>query len=313
MFNRRFLRIKVFQELYAYWQDERPNRSVHEKNLLKSLDKAHELYIYLLSLPAALRFFVSKELDVQQSKYYPSDKIIIPLKAIYANKAILKLEESEYINEKVKSYKLAWMNTDELFRKMWLQLKSNPFFETYGSKPEHTFTEDRKALNEIFQIFIGESDLFNSYLEELFINWEDDQVVITLLLLKTIDQMKEPGKDEFISKPNNTSEDHTFMRDLFRLCIEHDDELTQLIASKTQNWEPERIAAADLIMMKMALCEILHFPYVPVKVSINEYLELAKLYSTPHSHGFINGILDKIQIDLRKSNKIEKQGRGLVE
>jgi len=103
------------------------------------------------------------------------------------------------------------------------------------------------------------------------------------------------------------------MQQLFVKCIESDDEFTKLVADKTSNWEPERIALVDMLLMKMALCEILKFPQIPVKVSINEYLEVAKLYSTPNSHGFINGILDKIQLDLRKQNKINKTGRGLVE
>ncbi len=236
-----------------------------------------------------------------------------PLKMIYGNKAILELESSGYLNEQVKSRKLNWLNTDQLFRQMWAQLKSQPFFSAYAAGESPTFADDRKALNEWMQVFIGDSVPFNEYLEALFINWEDDQVLVTTMLLKSIDRIREQGTDEYISVPGDNQEDIQFMRDLFNLSVEHDDELTRLIGDKTQNWEPERIAMADMLMMKMALCEILYFPYIPVKVSINEYLELAKLYSTPNSHGFINGILDKVQIKLKKSDKIVKQGRGLAE
>ena len=313
MFNRRFLRIKVFQQVYAYMKDALANRNMHEKYLIKSLDKANELYIFLLTIPVSLRQFATKQLEIELAKYYPSDVIINPLKSIVNNKAIIKLEESEYLNDHVKKYNLSWINNDELFKSVWTQLKSNAFIDTYGSKDSHTFLEDRKALNDIMQIMIADSELLDSYLEELFINWEDDQAVVVGLVLKSIDQIKENSQDEFISKPNNEDEDLTFMKQLFRLAIDKEEEITTLIADKTQNWEADRIAVADLILMKLALCEILYFPYVPVKVSINEYLELAKLYSTPNSHGFINGILDKIQIDLKKSNRIEKLGRGLVE
>jgi N utilization substance protein B len=313
MFNRRFLRAKVFQELYAYSQDEEPQYSLHEKSLLKSLSKAYELYFYLLSMPSEFRFFVGKQLENEQAKYYPRESIINPLKAIYQNKAILKLEESELLKSRVKTYHLKWLNTDDLFKSVWHELKSNPFFEKYGDAPEHTFTEDRKALSEIYQIIIGESELFNAYMEELFINWEDDQTVVTSFLLKAIDKMKENSRDEYIGIAADDAEDRQFMCDLFSQTVEKNEELTAYIASKTKNWEPDRIAVSDLLLMKLALCEILNFPYVPVKVSINEYLELAKLYSTPNSHGFINGILDKVQLDLRKNHKIEKLGRGLVE
>lgn len=313
MFNRRFLRAKVFQQLYAFVQDEDPQVSLHEKNLLKSLDKAYELYFYLLSMPAAFRFFMEKQLENEQAKYYPRESVLLPLKAICRNKAILRLESSELLKSRSKNYQLKWLNTDELFKSVWQELKDNPFFEKYGDKPVHSFNEDRKALSELFQILIGESERFNAYLEELFIHWEDDQTVVTSFLLKAIDKLKETGGDDFAGLDADDAEDRQFMCDLLRRTIEKDEELTGYIASKTKNWEPERIAVTDLLLMKLALCEILYFPYIPVKVSINEYLELAKLYSTPNSHGFINGILDKIQLDLRKNHKIEKLGRGLVE
>ncbi len=314
MFSRRFLRIKVFHQLYAYWQDETGNRTLHERNLLKTLEKAHQIYIFLLAMPGELRFYVEKELDVQQSKYFPLDSTINPLKAYYNNKAVIKLEQSEELKLQMQHVKLKWDNTTELFKQVWQLLKNNEAFVKYFENPEHIFLDDRKILNELFQVCIAESDLFNHYIEEKFMNWEDDQVVVTSSLLKSVDQMKEDNSDSFIiSNYSEDEEEEKFMKELFRKCVDANDEFTTLIASKTQNWEPERIATVDMLLMKMALCEILKFPQIPVKVSINEYLELAKLYSTPNSHGFINGILDKIQIDLRKENKMIKTGRGLVE
>ena len=131
-------------------------------------------------------------------------------------------------------------------------------------------------------------------------------------VLKTIDQLKD-NSNVPLHPFQHEKEVLEFMKDLLKLTVQHNDTLTELIASKTQNWDADRIAYSDMLLMKMALCEIVYFPYIPVKVSINEYLELAKLYSTPQSHGFINGVLDKIQLELRKQNKIQKLGRGLVE
>ena len=314
MFNRRFLRIKVLQALYAYYQDQHPNRTTHERAMLKSIDRAFELYIYLLSLPAEFRFYIDKELDIQTSKYFPTDDIITPLQAMHNNKCIALLEKSEVINTKMKDLKLKWTGTTDLFKNSWSDLQQNEAFTAYNKKPHHSFNEDRKILSEIYQIFIAESELFEQYMEEQFINWDDDQVLVTNALLKSISLMDENGTVDFIiTDEKATPDDEAFMIALFRKTIEQDEDLTTLIGDKTKNWETDRIAVIDLILMKMSLCEILFFPEIPVKVSINEYLELAKLYSTPNSHGFINGVLDKVQIELRKQNKIHKQGRGLME
>jgi transcription antitermination protein NusB len=314
MFNRRFLRIKVLQALYALLQDEQTSVALHEKTMLKSLDNAFQVYIFLLSLPSAFRHYLEQELDMQQSKYFPDGETIAPLKALLNNQCILLLEKSEAINGKMKSLKLHWVNSNDLFKNSWNDLLKNEAFVKYAASEKHQFAEDRKLLAEIYQIFIGESEIFEQYMEERFINWDDDQVLVTNALLKTISQLGNQTFDtDLLLNAEAPTEDIEFMKLLFRKTIEQSDELTALIGGKTQNWETDRIAMVDMLLMKMALCEILHFPHIPVKVSINEYLEVAKLYSTPYSHGFINGVLDKVQIDLRKQNKIIKQGRGLVE
>jgi N utilization substance protein B len=314
MFNRRFLRIKVLQALYAHHQDENPNRTMHERAMLRSIDKAYELYIYLLSLPTEFRFYIDKELEKQTSKYFPTEEIILPLQAMHNNKCIAVLEKSDEINSRMKNLKLHWTGTTDLFKNAWNDLNQNEAFTNYSKRPNHSFGEDKKILSEIYQIFIAESDIFEKYMEEHFMNWEDDQVLVTNALLKSISMMTEDGTGEYlVTESTLKTEDEKFMIDLFRKTIEQDEELTKLIGDKTKNWETDRIAIIDLILMKMALCEILNEPHIPIKVSINEYLELAKLYSTPNSHGFINGVLDKVQIELKKGNKINKQGRGLVE
>lgn len=314
MFNRRFLRIKVLQALYAYYQDETPNRTTHERAMFKSLDKAYELYIFLLALPNELRFYLDKELDKQQSKYFPEEEMIAPLKALHNNRCIAMLDQSQFVQLKSKDLKIKWTDTSDLFKNTWNDLKNNEEFRNYSKQPEHSFAEDKKLLSELYQVYIGESEFFEQYMDERYMNWEDDQVLVTNALLKTISQMKEDGKEEYILKDSALNEDdEQFMTDLFRKTIQQDDELTKLIGDKTKNWETDRIAVIDMLLMKMSLCEIMNFEHIPIKVSINEYLELAKLYSTPNSHGFINGVLDKIQLDLKKENRIHKQGRGLVE
>jgi transcription antitermination protein NusB len=313
MFNRRFLRIKVFQALYAWYQDEQANRALHEKNLTKSLSKAYELYIFLLALPADFRHFISLELETQKSKYIPVDNLIRPLEALYQNKAIILLENSVVLREKIKANKASWTNTKDVFKQLLSLFKQNEAFKAYTEKSEHTFFEDKAILIEMFEVFVAESELFDHYIEERFMNWEDDQVLVYGQVLKTIAALRDNTSGNFLADGNAAEEDEAFLKDLFRRTANYESELTQLISEKTKNWEADRLAMVDLLLMRMALCEMLHFPYIPVKVTINEYLELAKLYSTPNSHGFINGILDKIHQELKQQNKLTKTGRGLVE
>ena len=314
MFNRRFLRIKVFQALYAFSQDEKANRSTYEKNLLKSLNKTYDLYIFLLAFPVEFKYYLLNEFDVQTLKHFPDESIIAPIRTLLKNKAIVQIDRSELLKEKLKDLSEQWNGAADLFKSILTQLKENSLYLDYIRSAEHTFAEDRKFLSEVFEIIIADSESFTQYIEEHFINWEDDQVIVTLAILKSIHAVKENGGNGFIGKFDmKEEEDLDFMKKLFQYTINENDDILKLIADKTKNWEAERIAIVDMMLMKMALCEILMFPQIPVKVSINEYLELAKIYSTPNSHSFINGVLDKIQIDLKAENKINKTGRGLVE
>jgi N utilization substance protein B len=313
MYTRRFYRIKVFQQLYAYFQELNPNLPLHEKNMMKSLEKTHELYVYILSYLPEFHHFVEVELDTQRNKFIPNNKSIEQLQALQQNKLLLNLSQSESLKGLIKHYKLIWNDTKELNKQIWNLTKSfNPFL-AYVANSTRDFGDDRRFILEWIQLILIDSDLMDSTLEDKYINWEDDQTLVLSNLLKSIDKMKEISVGKGIELMRIDNEAKIFMIDLLNKCVTKNEEYSQMLAAKIQNWDVERIALVDMLLMKMALCEILSFENIPVKVSINEYLELAKLYSTPQSHGFINGILDKLQLDLRKNNGIHKTGRGLVE
>ena len=315
MFTRRFYRIKAFQQLYAYVQEEQPNLSSHEKAMLKAIGKTHELYIYLLHLLPEFRHFISTELELQKSKYIPSETNISQLEKLYKNKLLSGLENADALSAFAKHYKIHWNANHDVFKQLWQITRNFEPFEKYAAIENPGFSDDKKFIIEWLQLIIIESELLNSYIEERYISWEDDQTLVLSTLMKSIDKMKEldPGKAIMLENDDDQKEARQFMVDLFRKTITENQQLEDLLADKVKNWDVDRIAVSDMLLMKMALCEILYFTSVPVKVSINEYLEMAKLYSTPQSHGFINGILDKVQLDLRKQNKIQKAGRGLVE
>lgn len=313
MFNRRFLRIKVFQAIYAFHQENKENRNAHFKSLTRSLDKVYELYVFLMALPAAFKHFIHLELDAQKNKYIPVEDAMRILETINQNKVLTAIENNTLLNELIKKHKCHWDNNKELFKQLWGLLKTNEAFISYSKKSAHTFAEDKAMVMEMYEVFIGQSETFENYIEERYINWEDDQVLVFLQVMKSIQTMTEHKNDSIQSGHLLNPEDEQFVEELFNKTILHGDELANLISSKTKNWDAERLALVDMLLMQMALAEVLYFEHIPVKVSINEYLELAKLYSTPNSHGFINGVLDKIHIELKNEKKLHKVGRGLVE
>ncbi len=313
MLNRRFLRIKVFQALYGVAHEEQVSLATSKKQLFSNLEKTYELYLFVLSFPSELLHFIDLELEMQHAKYFPAEQLIQGLQAIKNNQVIQLLHTNQNFQDSLKAVKNRWQDVVEFSRKIYQEVRTQDFFKEYATKSSHTFTEDKQFLLTFFEYLFADSENFNNYIEEVFYNWEDDQVIVLSTIQKMINASKS-GQKQFITEPHkDEEEDLKFMRDLFELTIAHQQAFNELINAKTQNWEQDRIAMVDILLMRMALCELLYFPYIPVKVSINEYLELAKLYSTPNSHGFINGVLDKIQMQLKSDQKINKQGRGLVE
>ncbi len=313
MFNRRFLRIKVFQALYAITQDNTQSLAVQEKNLIHQLEKTRELFFLLLNFGIEFKHFCELELDTAESRYIRDKNLENQLKTIINNQYVDALNNSTSFKTLVEKKKLNWVNNKDLFKHLLSLLKSNPTFSSYLDIEVKNFNSDKTFFSQTLELFISESEMFNSYLEERYMNWEDDQVLIVSHLHKIIQQAVESSNYNPVTGSEISEEDSKFVQQMLHLCNQHEEDFTALISHKTQNWDPERLAIVDLLLMRMALCEMLYFPYVPVKVSINEYIELAKLYSTPNSHGFINGILDKLHLELKDENKIVKLGRGLVE
>jgi N utilization substance protein B len=287
---------------------------VAKNNLVKSLDKAYDVYVFLLSFIIEFKFFIGKEIEIQNNKYIPQPEQMAFLKSLYNNSAIKMLESDIILQEKIKARKLDWTKSSDFFRQILNEIKAIDTIVSAAKEGDQTVFSDKQILLEIIESLVADSEVFNHYMEEHFINWEDDEVMVITAFQKTLSSMKQNKAPEILPGfYNDKFEDTNFVSDLFMETLEQEDALIELISSKTQNWDAERIATVDMLLMKMAMCEILNFNQIPVKVSINEYLEIAKLYSSPNSHTFMNGVLDKVQLELRKENKINKTGRGLVE
>jgi N utilization substance protein B len=311
MLNRRHLRVKVMQVLYAFQQSEIKDIKLQEKNLLNSVDKVNEMYISLLALINDVVQYAEIDAIDRANKHLPSeDDLNANLKVLQNQFIKLLLDNTEY-QLSIKKYKTSWDFDPELARSLFMTLKASEEYKAYLINPEQDLHTDKDLIKFIFKKVILKSALAQQALEEQHLNWQVDQDVLQAMVAKTLKNFTE--SDQKLAQVSaNWIEDKEFVLDLYQKTIANNQTYHDLIAAKTKNWEADRIALMDVLLMKMALAEMIYFTSIPVKVTINEYLEIAKEFSTPKSNSFINGILDKILDDLKAAGKIRKYGRGLL-
>ncbi|CAN5336655.1 transcription antitermination factor NusB [soil metagenome] len=315
MLNRRHLRVKVLQSLYAYHQSNSGDIKQHEKHLLQSSDKVYEMYIWMLSLIQEVVDYAENDAQERANKHLPTADDLNADKKILTNRFIVSLKQNKEYLMGLKRYKVAWDFEPELTKSLFIILKNSPEYKEYLEKTGDTIQTDKDIIKFIFKKVILKSSLAEQVFEDKFIYWPVDRDVLQALIAKTFKNFAfdEPEDNKLAEVTGNWEEDREFIVNLFEQSIRHNDDYQAMIGAKTQNWEPDRIAMMDTLLMKMALAEFLNFNSIPVKVTINEYLEISKEFSTPKSNSFINGILDKILFELKAENKIRKIGRGLIE
>ena len=315
MLNRRHLRVKVLQALYAYHQTGGGDIKIPEKNLLQSIDKVFEMYIWMLSLISEVVNYAENDAKERSNKHLKAAEDLNPDLKILGNRFIQSLSQNKEYLAALKKYKVEWSFEPELVKTLFIILKTSPEYSEYLQKTGDTIQTDKDIIKFIFKKVILKSPLAEQVFEDKFIFWPVDKDVLQALIAKTFKNFAfdDYEKNKLAEVTGNWEEDREFIVDLFEQNIRYDKEYQQMISDKTQNWEPERIAMMDTMLMKMAITEFINFKSVPVKVTINEYLEISKEFSTPKSNSFLNGILDKILIELKAQQRINKIGRGLIE
>lgn len=315
MLNRRHLRVKVLQALYAYHQSDNRDIKQHEKNLLQSVDKVYEMYIWMLSLIKEVVEYAEIDAEERAHKHLPTADDLVPKLKILSNRFILSLKKNDEFLASIKKYKISWDFEPELAKSLFIILKNATEYNEYLQKTDDTLHSDKDIIKFIFKKVILKSLLAEQVFEDKFIFWPVDKDVLQALIAKTFKNFSydNPKQNKLAEVTGNWEEDREFIVDLFNHSIRFDEKYQEMISKKTQNWEPERIAMMDTLLMKMAIAEFINFNSIPVKVTINEYLEISKEFSTPKSNSFINGILDKILYELKAENIIKKTGRGLIE
>jgi len=315
MLNRRHLRVKALQVLYSYQQSEAKEVLPFEKALLQSVDKVSEMYFWLLSLFIEVADYSIIDAGERANKYLPSEDDLNASVKLQNNLFISSLKQNSEYLAAVKKYKISWDFDPEVCKSIFISLKSSPEYSAFNSLPDHTIQLDKDIIKYIFKKLILKSPGIEQIFEEKFINWPVDKEVLQSLVAKTFKNFssKHPAENKLAQVCSNWDEDRPFILDLFKKVVAFESEYQDMIAHKTKNWDSERIALMDTLLMRMAITELIHFSSIPIKVTMNEYIEIAKEFSTPKSNSFINGILDKILADLKTSGKVRKSGRGLLE
>ena len=303
------------QALYAYFHSEDKNISKHEKELFSSLERIYDLYLYLLLLLVEIRDCGRNRIAIRREKKLPTTEDTNPNKKFIGNKVFSILSINKQIASESLKRKISWEKDSEIAQKLFSKITESEEYASFMSNAAIGFKEDKKFISEMYKNLIAGDESLEMFFEEKNIHWADDIDFVNTLVLKTIDYVNESATDTLpiALLYKDEKEDKEFAKQLFKMVIGKTEETDKMIQGKTENWELERIAFMDVLLMKMSIVEFLFFPTVPVKVTLNEYIELAKQYSTPKSSVFINGILDKLLAEFKADGKLLKEGRGLVE
>ena len=307
MINRVLIRLKIVQIVYAYYQNGGKNLDTAEKELFFSLSKAYDLYNYLLLLMVEVTKQANKRLNAAKNKLVPTKEELFPNTKFVENRFIAQLEVNKQLLEFSNNQKKTWENEADFVKTLCDKILESDIYKEYMASETSSYEEDRELWRKLYKNIIFNNIELDQVLEDQSLYWNDDKEIVDTFVLKTIKRFDEKnGAKQELLPEFKDEEDQDFARRLFRRTILNADYYRHLISENTKNWDLDRVAFMDVVIMLIALAEILSFPNIPVSVSLNEYVEIAKLYSTPKSGGFINGTLDGIVNSLKKENKLTK-------
>ena len=307
MINRVLIRLKVVQILYAYYQNEGKNLEAAEKELFYSLSKAYDLYHYLLLLMVEVTRFADRRIDNRRNKLRPTEEDLNPNTRFIDNAFMAQLAQNKQLEEYSNNQKRTWEEEGEFIKRLFAAIEESEAYQEYMNKDTLTYEDDRELWRKLYRTMIAQNEDIDEILEEQSLYWNDDKAIVDTFVLKTIKRFEpENGADQELLPEYRDEMDSEFARKLFRNAIVGAEPYRKMIAEHTKNWDMERIAFMDILIMQVALAEMFSFPSIPISVTLNEYVEIAKMYSTPKSGSFINGMLDTIVNKLKSEGKLNK-------
>jgi len=314
MLNRRHLRIKILQTLYAFHQAKDQSLAKAEKELMYNIQKMYEMYLFLMLVMNEFSEIAARKIEDNKKKRLPTAEDLNPNMRFVENKLLKQLSENKELNAASEKQKVNWMGQGELLRKFYKMLTDTPEYRAYMDAPEGSYEADKEVVVRLFKRHLINYPDLHEFFEERSIYWVDDLDLVASMTIKTFKSFEEKSDEfhELLPLWKEPEDEMPFVKTLFRQALLQSAEHEALIKKHTDNWEIDRIAMMDVILMKMALTEAREFSQIPVKVTLNEYIEIAKYYSTPKSSNFINGVLDKVFEEMKTDGKIKKLGRGLI-
>ena len=308
MINRVLIRLKVIQVIYAYYQNGGKNLEAAEKELFYSLSKAYDLYKYLLALMIEVTQFADRRIDNRRHKLRPTYEDLNPNTRFIDNDFIAQLMQNVQLEEFRANQKRTWDDEGDFVKHLFEQIEQTKAYQEYMAKEALTYEDDRELWRKLYRSTIAQNETIDEILEEQSLYWNDDKAIVDTFVLKTIKRFEpENGAEQELMPEYKDDEDKEFARKLLRTAITGAEAYRKLMENNAKNWDMERFAFMDILIMQVALAEIFAFPSIPVSVTLNEYVEIAKMYSTPKSGSFINGMLDGIVSQLKSENKLNKQ------
>jgi len=315
MLTRRHIRVKVMQCIYALIQSKDDSLEKQEKFLVESIENMYTLYLLMVSLLSEIQHFATGQVALSSKKYLENTTDDYPNKAKFSNnKLLLQIASNKPLKDELEKRKLKnWYLNEEYIKLIYKAILESELYSTYMETPTSTYEEDKRLIKTLFEEIIAPNDKIYDYFEDDKLTWVDDIPLVNTFILKQLKRVKESDSPKFfLPQLLKDKEDMLYAKQLLTKTLLNNAELEKAIEGKTPNWDKDRIADIDSILLKMAICELLNFPTIPEKVTINEFLEIAKEYSTPKSSIFVNGILDKLVKEYKADGKLKKMGRGLL-
>jgi N utilization substance protein B len=312
MINRRHIRVKVMQSVYAMTQSHNQDLVKEEKFLKYSIKKMFDLYVLLLQLLVEVQNHAEQKLEISKKKHLATKEDLAPNTKFVNNRLIKKIAESSSIALHLEAQKLDnWKQDDEYVKIIWDKLNKSNLFKKYLNTVEDSYKVDKSFVIDFYKEIIAPNEKLAEYFEDTNITWVDDIPFVNTWVVRTLNKQNTNGQFMLGSLYKNR-DDEDFVSELFKKVILNHHNFEDDIIKHTPNWESDRIAEIDMILIKMGICEFLHFPSIPTRVTINEYIEIAKDYSTQKSSYFVNGVLDKLSREYTQSKRLVKVGRGLL-
>ena len=307
MINRVLIRLKIVQIIYAYYKNSGKTLKATEDEVFFSLSKAYDLYNYMLLLIVGITHYAADRISFLSMKIRPTESDRNPNLKFVNNRFALQLENNEQLKKFAEKSKLNWVENSDLLRRMLDKIEESDIYKEYMAAETSSYEEDKELWRKLYKTFVFDNEELDSLLEEQSLYWNDDKSIVDSFVLKTIKRFEEKnGATQQLLPEYKDVADMEFARKLFRNAIGNAEQYREMMSSSSKNWDMSRLAFMDVVIMQVALAEIMTFDDVPLSVTLNEYVEIAKHYSTVKSGSFVNGMLDTITKKLRQENKINK-------